>query len=194
MSDTDSKAAIRQHLRTARDEHAAALPASVSALVFRQPPAPVREIVPRGASVGLYRALKGEAPAASYARFFLEEGHVIALPRIEDGDGEMSFRRHTDPFSETDLERGPFGVMQPAPDAEKIVPDVLFVPLLGFTERGERIGQGGGFYDRWLADHPRTTAIGLAWDVQRIEALPLEEHDVSLTAIVTPSRIYGPFA
>jgi len=189
----EEKAAIRKALRKARLEHAAALPDAVSALVFRAPPAPVRAMVPEGAVIGLYRAGKGEAPAASYARHFMESGHTIALPRIEGLDEPMHFRIHTDPYSESDLVEGPMDLMQPAVGAKVVEPDVLFIPLVGFTETGERIGQGGGFYDRWLADHPDTPAIGLAWDVQRVDTLPVEDHDMPLTAIVTPTRIYGPF-
>ena len=194
MSDTiPDKAELRRTLRRARIEHATALPGAVSALVFRRPPAPILSLVPDGATIGLYHATAGEAPAAGYARFFVEAGHPVALPRL-DADGAMEFRLHTDPFGDSDLENGPHGIMQPAETAERVVPDVVFVPLLGFTERGERLGQGGGHYDRWLADHRDALAIGLAWDVQQVESLPIEAHDVSLAAIVTPTRVYGPFA
>jgi len=194
MSDiTEQKAAIRKALRKARREHAANLPKEVSALVFRAPPAPLREMVPDGATIGLYRADTGEAPAGSYARHFMEAGHPIALPRIETLDTPMHFHIHTDPYGETDLVEGPMGLMQPAANAQVVEPEVLFMPLVGFTENGDRIGQGGGFYDRWLEAHPDTLAIGLAWDVQRVDSLPVEDHDMPLTAIVTPTRIYGPF-
>ena len=75
-----------------------------------------------------------------------------------------------------------------------MVPDVLFVPLLGFTKNGGRLGQGGGHYDRWLAAHPDTVSIGLAWDAQLVDTMPLQEHDRGLSAVVTPTRFYGPFA
>ncbi|MWV28172.1 5-formyltetrahydrofolate cyclo-ligase [Aurantiacibacter rhizosphaerae] len=194
MSDiTQQKAALRKQLRKARRDHAAALPPEVSALVFRQPPAPVRELVPEDAVIGLYRADTGEAPAGSYARHFMESGHTIALPRITTLDAGMTFHVHTDPYGESDLEEGPMKLMQPAGDAQRVVPDVLFMPLVGFTEDGARIGQGGGFYDSWLAAHPDTLAIGMAWDVQKCDTLPVEEHDMPLSAIITPTRIYGPF-
>ncbi|WP_271078008.1 5-formyltetrahydrofolate cyclo-ligase [Aurantiacibacter sp. MUD61] len=190
---TAFKSARRKELREARREHAAGLSPAVSALVMRRPPAPVLAMVPEGASIGLYRATDGEAPAAGYARFFMEEGHTIALPRITAMDGQMTFHTHTDPYGESDLEEGPGGVMQPEASATEITPDVLFVPLVGFTESGTRLGMGGGFYDRWLATHPDTIAIGLAWDIQKVDSLPREAHDMPLAAIVTPTRIYGPF-
>ena len=187
------KKILRSNLRKARREHAANLPAEVSALVFKRPPVPVLDLIPDQATIGLYRADTGEAPAAAYARFFAEAGHTLALPRITDLKSPMTFHVHTDPYDESDLEPGPMGLMQPAADAPSVEPGVLIMPLVGFTERGERIGQGGGFYDRWLAAHSETVAIGLAWDVQKVDELPVEEHDISLRAIITPTRLYGPF-
>ena len=193
MSIADEKAALRKKLRKLRREHAAALPPEVSALVFARPPSPLVALVPPGATIGLYREDPGEAPASSYARHFFEAGHKIALPRITTLAEPMRFHLHTDPYEGGDLHPGPLGLMQPAPDAPEVVPDVLFMPLVGFTADGNRIGQGGGFYDRWLAAHPGTIAIGMAWDVQKVDQLPLEDHDMKITAIVTPTRIYGPF-
>jgi 5-formyltetrahydrofolate cyclo-ligase len=105
----------------------------------------------------------------------------------------MEFAVHRDPWDESDCEMGPWGLLQPKNSAETVVPEVLFVPLLAFTEEGARLGQGGGHYDRWLEKYPDTTAMGLAWDVQRVDDLPLEVHDRRLAAVVTPTRMYGPF-
>ena len=191
---TETKAALRKTLRAARQCHVAALPQATRALLFRVPPAPLSALIPEGAVVGLYRAGPDEAPAAGYARHFLERGHAIALPRFADRDAPMEFARHSDPFEVSDLEAGPFGLLQPFADAQAMVPEVLIVPLIGFTADGHRLGQGGGHYDRWLATHPEAVAIGLAWDAQLVDDLPNEPHDRLLNAVVTPTRLYGPFA
>lgn len=188
-----SKTELRQSLRAARRDHVAKLPTSMRGLVFHRPPAPLVELVPEGATVGLYAATAHEAPTAAYARFFFENGHELALPRFTTKGAAMEFARFTDPFEESDLEVGPFGLMQPQAEAAVMVPLVVFVPLVGFTEDGARLGQGGGHYDRWLAAHPGTIAVGLAWDCQQVEQLPVEAHDHPLTAVVTPTRLYGPF-
>lgn len=194
MSDiVELKKTLRTELRRKRVAHAAALPAEVSALVFNRPPGPVLDLVPSGATVGLYRSDTGEAPSARYIRFFFERGHKIALPRVTTLDKPMEFRLHTDPYEESDLEAGVWGLRQPGLDAPVVVPEVLFMPLIGFTAKGDRLGQGGGYYDRFLAAHPQTIAIGMAWDVQEVAELPLELHDMRLTAIVTPTRVLGPF-
>ena len=194
MSDIiEQKKQLRTVLRRKRVEHAAALPAEVSALVFNRPPSPLLELVPAGATIGLYRSDTGEAPSVGYIRFFFERGHPIALPRVTTLDKPMEFRLHTDPYGESDLEAGVWGLRQPRTDAPVVVPQVLFMPLIGFTAKGDRLGQGGGYYDRFLAAHPQTIAIGMAWDVQEVAELPTELHDMRLSAIVTPTRVLGPF-
>lgn len=187
------KSELRTTLRSARREHVQAIPAAMRALIFHRPPAPLLELVPAEAMIGLYAAGPFEAPAASYAKFFFEAGHALALPRFATRNADMEFARHEDPFEESDCEIGPFGMVQPLATAEAILPDLLFVPLIGFTDTGARLGQGGGHYDRWLAEHPGTTAIGLAWDMQKVAEIPQERHDMPLTAVVTPTRICGPF-
>ncbi len=188
-----SKSDLRKQLRAARRDHVAALDPATRALILHRPPAPLLALVPEGATIGLYHAAAPEAPASGYASFFRERGHPLALPRFAHRGAAMEFATYSDPWNEDDCEVGPFGLMQPVGDADTVVPDVLFVPLLGFTAQGARLGQGGGHYDRWLAEHSSVMAIGLAWDVQLVENLPVQAHDQTLAAVVTPTRIYGPF-
>ena len=188
-----SKMAMRQRLRKARKDHVAALPDAVRALVLRRPPAQLVDMVPDGAAIGLYHATASEAPATGYARFFQEAGHTIALPWFADREAPMKFREWREPYADSDLESGPFGLRQPCSEAAEQVPSVLFVPLVGFDENGGRLGQGAGHYDRWLEAHPETLAIGLAWDCQLVDKLPMEPHDRPMAAIITPTRLYGPF-
>ena len=150
--------------------------------------------MPAGSVIGLYHAGPHEAPASGYAKFFHERAHALALPRFAHRGAAMEFAAWTDPWEDSDGEVGPFGMLQPPPAAATLEPGVLFVPLLGFTASGARLGQGGGHYDRYLAERPVTIAIGLAWDPQLIDDLPLEAHDRPLAAVVTPTRFYGPFA
>ncbi|MGX7925933.1 5-formyltetrahydrofolate cyclo-ligase [Tsuneonella sp. HG094] len=190
---SQTKADLRRRLRAERIAHAAALPTQVRALIFHRPPRPVLDLVPAGATVGLYHATPGEAPTGGYARFFLDQGHPIALPWFAAREAAMTFRLHSDPFEGSDLFPGPFGV-QPDNEAEEVQPDVLFVPVVGFTGDGQRLGQGGGHYDRWLAAHPGAIPVGMAWDMQEIPQFAAERHDVPLRAVVTPTRVLGPFA
>ena len=196
MSDPQAAAImkeIRNRLRKARVEYAASLPPEIGALVFHRPPQAVLEMIPEDAVIGFYRADPGEAPASSYAKFFLERGHTVALPWLVNLQTPMIFRQHTDPYGESDLAKGYFGLMQGSEDAPEVVPVVLFMPLVAFTAHGHRLGQGGGFYDKWLGAHPETIRFGLAWDMQEVPELPNEWHDMSLTGVITPTRLLGPF-
>lgn len=189
----EEKRKLRAKLRKIRREHYASLSDSTRALLFRRPPRTISDLVPDGAIIGLYHAKPPEAPASAYARFFVEAGHRIALPFFAGRESAMAFHEWADPFAGRDLETGPLGAMQPPRDSAELKPDVLIMPLVGFTDDGQRIGQGGGHYDRWLADNDAALAIGLAWDCQLVDNLPLEPHDRPLTAIVTPTRLFGPF-
>ena len=86
---------------------------------------------------------------------------------------------------------GAFGAAVPV-NAIPLVPEVLIVPLLAFTSRGDRLGYGGGFYDRTLekarADRP-LMAIGFAYSVQQADTFPRESTDQPLDAVVTESGI-----
>jgi 5-formyltetrahydrofolate cyclo-ligase len=144
--------------------------------------------------IGLYHAGPYEAPTRGYARWFHERGQNIALPWFAERGAAMRFRQWLDPYDDAALEPGPWGALQPRSDAGEVVPDIAFLPLLGFTQDGHRLGQGGGHYDRWLAAHPDVVALGLAWDCQWLDKLPLEPHDRALRAIITPTRIYGDIA
>ncbi len=188
----ERKWALRREMRNTRSDHVAGLDPSTRALLFRRPPTTVMDLLPQGSTIGLYYEIPSEAPARAYARFLHESGYTVALPAFTGRDDPMHFRLWADPFGETDIEDGAYG---PQPKAEngEAVPGALFVPLVAFTDSGQRMGQGAAHYDGWLAKHPDTITIGLAWDVQLVEDLPTEPHDVPLRAIVTPTRLYGPF-
>ena len=180
-------------MRAARRAHVDALDPRILALVLMRPPSALAAFIPVDATIGLYVAAHGEAPALGYARHFHEAGHRIALPWFATRDSAMAFRLWESPHLDELLQPGPYGVPQPAASSPALIPAVLFVPLVGFTATGGRLGQGGGHYDRWLAAHPGTIAIGLAWDCQLVDKLPNEFHDRTLHAVITPTRLYGPF-
>lgn len=186
----DAKQQLRAKLRALRREHVAAISGQTRGLLFLRPPGPIAALAPEGTTVGLYHALPAEAPAHGYARWFFENGRKIALPWFAERGAAMRYRFWRDPYDEDDLEGGPYGALQPRSDAPEAGPATVFVPLVGFTARGERLGQGGGHYDRWLGEHPDVTPIGLAWDCQLVETLPVEPHDRRLRAVVTPTRFY----
>jgi len=113
------------------------------------------------------------------------QGHPVGLPSTGPRGSLLRFRRWT---PETKLIDGVFGTREPPKDAPEIVPDLLIVPLLAFDAEGWRLGYGGGFYDRTLAglraEHA-ITAVGVAFDAQRVDAVPHGAGDQPLDWIVT---------
>lgn len=112
----------------------------------------------------------------------------LCLPVVPGKAVPLVFRR----WDGGALEPGPFGTSHPPASADQVVPQVLIVPLAGFDRAGNRIGYGGGYYDRTLealrAGGP-VTAIGLAFAVQELEVIPAESFDQPLDLIVTDREI-----
>jgi 5-formyltetrahydrofolate cyclo-ligase len=113
-------------------------------------------------------------------------GGPVAFPRVRPSGLSFHQCRHDD------LVPGLHSVPAPPESAPEADPDVLLVPLLLFDRSGIRLGQGGGHYDRTLArlraSGPRV-AIGLAWDMQEVPALPFDPWDAALDGIATPTRL-----
>lgn len=121
---------------------------------------------------------------------------VRELPAIERAQRVLVFdtipgEPHADPFAEWCRVQGK-AVAVPEDDVGPSWPDVVIVPGLAFTERGERLGQGGGWYDRFLSrTRDGCTTIGVCFDPQLVDELPTEDHDVVLDIVVSDAVISG---
>ncbi len=118
------------------------------------------------------------------------QGLTVALPVVVKKQSPLEFHA----WHPTDtLKPGAFGVLEPV-RREKLMPDVMLIPTLGFTNQGARLGYGGGYYDRTLANLTEAgkdfLALGIAWNQGRIEeeaGYHPQAHDYPLDAILTPS-------
>jgi 5-formyltetrahydrofolate cyclo-ligase len=113
------------------------------------------------------------------------EGYATALPVVVDRALALVFRvwRPGEP-----TRAGAMSIREPSKEAPVVEPDLLFVPLACFDRRGHRIGYGAGFYDRTLTSLSATKpihAIGVAYGICEVAAVPYESHDQTLDAIVT---------
>lgn len=112
----------------------------------------------------------------------------VGVPVIQGAGQPLLFSRWE---PDAPMREGPFGAMVPEVDAF-FEPEILIVPLVAFTASGQRLGYGGGFYDRTLERlraKRATLAIGFAYDAQEAESLPQEPTDAPLDMIVTETRI-----
>jgi 5-formyltetrahydrofolate cyclo-ligase len=116
----------------------------------------------------------------------LAEGQGVAVPKITSSK-RMEAHRFTD---WAQLIPGSLGILTPAQDDRfSGFLDIAITPGLGFTESGDRIGFGAGYYDRWFAEHPRTRRIALAFEVQIAEFIPTEANDLPVDLIITERRL-----
>jgi 5-formyltetrahydrofolate cyclo-ligase len=181
-SKADLRAAALAKRDALNDEQRAA---AAQALATRRLPF---DIAP-GMVVSGYSPIRSEIDPAPLMRKLAEQGAKLALPAVMARGKSLAFRA----WSPDDrLMMGPLGILEPSPAAAELVPDVMLVPLAAFDAMGHRIGYGAGHYDYTLA-HLRkmkaVTAIGIAFSVQQIKAVPALPHDVALDFVLTEKKV-----
>lgn len=113
-----------------------------------------------------------------------EQKRTMVVPFVKEDNIQVS--RLSD-FN--DLSNGKFGVLEPIKKEEfKGKIDMILVPGIAFDQNGSRIGFGKGFYDRFLKNHKRALKIGLAFEEQIVDNIPIEEHDMPVDIILTEKR------
>jgi len=114
-------------------------------------------------------------------------GITTCLPRMVATGEPLVFRR----FRPGDaLVEGAMRVLEPALDATAVSPSIVIVPMLAFDADGYRLGYGGGFYDRTLPALAARQVVGVAFEAQRVAALPRGPNDVRLATIVTETGVH----
>ncbi len=147
------------------------------------------EISP-GAIVSGYSPIRNEIDPVPLMRYLAGQGAKLALPVVPARGKSLIFRA----WSPDDrLMLGPLGILEPSPAAAEVVPDIMLVPLAAFDRQGHRIGYGAGHYDFTL-EHLRKaktiTAVGTAFAVQEIKAVPAQPHDVALDYVLTEKKVF----
>ncbi len=184
---SDEKALLRRLLRLARRDFAASAGPQMlllHALAMARIAMAHINTGQNGAtpSIAAYLGNGREVDALPALELAAALGHVTALPAIDRRGGAMVFRKWGPGDA---LVAGPHGIRQPPATAPEIAPHAILAPLVGFDRKGNRLGQGGGFYDRAFAAHPDALRIGLAWSVQEARSLPVDLWDLPLHGVVT---------
>lgn len=138
-------------------------------------------------TVLVFKGVGTELSVVSATNEALRRGATVAFPKVGPGN-TLSLHRVTD---WAQLAPGAYNIPEPVEGCPVVAPasiDVALVPGLGFTASGQRLGQGGGFYDRLL---PQLGGIswGVAFDAQVLEAVPVEPHDRPVDRVVAPSLL-----
>jgi 5-formyltetrahydrofolate cyclo-ligase len=147
------------------------------------------EITP-GMVVSGYSPIRNEIDPVPLMRKLAAQGARLALPAVMARGKSLAFRA----WSPDDrLMLGPLGIPEPSPAAAEVIPDIMLVPLAAFDRQGHRIGYGAGHYDFTLAHLRKAkviTAIGTAFAVQEIKAVPAQPHDVALDYVLTEKKVF----
>lgn len=152
--------------------------------------------------IAIYLANDGELNTQPFINWCWHNEISVYLPVIHPfSKGNLLFLK----YSETSiLIKNKYGILEPKLDVRNIITvnnlDIIFTPLVAFDQRGNRLGMGGGFYDRTLANwhiqyqqnkQTKLLPIGLAHDCQKIEKIPFESWDIPLPIIITPTTRYN---
>ncbi len=144
-----------------------------------------------GRIIAGYMPIRTELSPLSAMETLHAQGARLCVPVIAAPGQSLDFREWTPGCA---MQPGPFGAQVPA-SGDWLIPDLLIVPLVAFDVRLNRLGYGGGFYDRTLerlrAAAP-TYAIGFAYAAQECAELPLEPTDQPLDALVTENGTLAP--
>jgi 5-formyltetrahydrofolate cyclo-ligase len=191
--DGDGKQALRAQVLAARDKLAPEQRRSKSAAICRRLIA-LPELAGSGA-VLCFASFRSEADTAAIIAWCLERRRVVALPLVT-GRHEMEAFRVTDPS--VDLVEGFRGIPEPRAGLDAVAPQDIataIVPGAAFDPDGGRIGYGGGFYDTYLPRlAPDVPRIAPAFDLQIVDQVPRDAHDLAVDVVVTETRVLRPRA
>ncbi|RLF27428.1 MAG: 5-formyltetrahydrofolate cyclo-ligase [Thermoplasmata archaeon] len=144
----------------------------------------------RASSILFYVSYNNEVCTHDMIRECLSSEKSIVVPLISRKNKKMFLSKLN---SWDELEPGEYSILQPCREYVSEVSvndvDIIIVPGIVFDEKGHRIGHGLGYYDRLLSDSKNALHIGLAFEFQIVDRIPVEKHDVAVDKIVTEKRV-----
>lgn len=145
-------------------------------------------------NIALYLSANNEVDTTPIINYLLLEikNNNIALPYIDLENNIMNFKKYF-PNEELVENKKYQNILEPDPQNPEINPEIIFVPLVACDKKGNRIGMGGGFYDKKIADlkknNQNITLIGLSYDFQIIDEIQPKKHDQTLDFIAYNENI-----
>lgn len=182
-----TKAALRRRTLDARDRLSIEWRAEASLTIDRIG-APLIDIAD-GEIVSGFFPIRSEIDIRPLMSSLAGKGARLCLPVVKNRE-MLEFRELV---RGADLVETGFGTMGPGPEAAVLHPQLMLVPLAAFDRTGHRIGYGAGYYDRAIAALRRAgrppRLIGVAFDVQEVDEVPHDSHDIAMPAILTESGL-----
>ena len=144
-----------------------------------------------GKIIASFLSIKSEISTNDLNQYLLSLEKILCLPVIENNKEILIFKKYC---IGDELKKGKFGVMEPV-NSQTYFPDIIFVPCLAFDENGFRLGYGGGFYDRCIANFflkkHEFISIGLAYEEQKVKNVVHDNLDQKLNYILTEKQLYN---
>ena len=138
-------------------------------------------------NIGIYWPFRGEYDPRSIAQYFMQHGAAIALPEVVSKDEPLCFREWLPGIP---MKEGAYGIPVPV-EAKVVRVNAIIIPMVGFDQHGYRLGYGSGYFDRTLATYqPQPLTIGIAFEIQRLENIYAQPHDIAMHYIVTEAGIF----
>lgn len=144
--------------------------------------------------IAIYLSNDGELSTDHFINWCWQQNKAVYLPVVHPfSAGNLLFLHYQ---KETKLIHNRYGILEPQLDVTHVCPlaqlDVICTPLVAFDSTGARLGMGGGFYDRSLANWQENNVypVGLAHDCQLVDKVPTEHWDIPLPEIITPKNNY----
>ena len=140
-------------------------------------------------SIAIYHPIKSEISPLKIIKICQNLSIKICLPVIDKNTNELIFSKFKDKKC---LTKNKYGIIEPT-KINQIIPDIIFVPMVGFDKNLNRLGYGKGYYDRVISKLRKIKkifVIGLAYDNQIVRHIPIEKHDEKMDIILTDKKIY----
>ena len=179
MQNPTNKVELRQQLISARRNMGADAKALADACITQRLSVWLDSHQP--VSLGAYIAMPGEPELVKLYESLNSRGITLAMPVVLEKNQALIYVRWQ---PGEPLARDASGTMAPTQHEQVLKPAVVLAPCVGFNDEGFRLGYGGGYFDRTLAQKPRPTAIGIAYAITHAQ-FAVEAHDIPLDLIIT---------
>jgi 5-formyltetrahydrofolate cyclo-ligase len=140
--------------------------------------------------ISCYISYRSEIDTNSIIKKTLEIGKTVVVPRVNTEFKKMNFYVIDD--TANCVNEGAYGILEPQDsciEADYTKLDLIIAPGLAFTLAGDRLGYGGGYYDRFLCSHCEATSCVLTYDRLILDALPVKENDVPVDYLISESGV-----
>ena len=177
------RTAMRQQLKERIDTRDPNTAAAAAAIVAEQ------EVFRRANTIFCYVAMPYELDTKPLIALAKAAGKRVVYPVCMPEYQMLCL----EPRDDTAWRPGKFGILEPDPERSFVVEqqkiDLIIVPGLAFDRRGNRLGQGGGYYDRFLAKTKNACFIGFCYEEQVLETVPVSEFDIPLHGLATETGV-----